>query len=172
MPVNLGLFILSLLLFFPFFVYWCSRIPHACHWLVHALWSSDAHVGSTGQISRADLPTKPRPHDTELAASKIDCWLQRTGAVSGSWGCSPACMIDACGPMNRGRVAMGHSASRLARASEISTQWCAFWIFFLRFWSRSRESHNDRFKIIAFESRKGLSNINNSMKFEKNWVSK
>ena len=57
----------------------------------------------------------PVVHDTELAAGSIDCWPQRTGALSGSSGCSPSCMMNACVSNKIRCDAMGHAASQPAR---------------------------------------------------------
>ena len=66
-------------------------------------WLRDSHLGKFGA-----------PHLTKLRFSKAP---PRCGAFE-----NEDVAANACGPMKCGRDAMGHSASRLARASEISTQ--------------------------------------------------
>ena len=66
-------------------------------------WLRDSHRGKLGT-----------PRLTKLRFSKAP---PRCGAFE-----NEDVAANACGPIECGRDAMGHSASRLARASEISTQ--------------------------------------------------
>ena len=80
---------------------WLSLIHPYCQ--ARNCWLRDSHLGKLGA-----------PHLTKLRFSKAP---PRCGAFE-----NEDVAANACGPMNRGRVAMGHSASRLARAPEISTR--------------------------------------------------
>ena len=148
MPVNLG--------FFFCLLSWLM-IPHACHWLLLS------HPTKRTATSVTFLGTPLLP-GTKLLASglaprKVRCATSHQAMLFEGpaslrclweWRCCSKCLWS---NRMRGRDAMGHSASRLARASEISTQWCAFLNFFclfFAFWSRALKSHNDRFEIIAF----------------------
>ena len=80
---------------------WLSLVHPYCQ--ARNCWLRDSHRGKLGT-----------PRLTKLRFSKAP---PRCGAFE-----NEDVAANACGPMRCGRDAMGHSASRLARASEISTQ--------------------------------------------------
>ena len=80
---------------------WLSWIHPYCQ--ARNCWLRDSHLGKFGA-----------PRLTKLCFSKAP---PRCGAFE-----NKDVAANACGQMKCGRDAMGHSASRLARASEISTQ--------------------------------------------------